>query len=121
MEMYKKGEKKKERYLVLCNDLLLICKTGFGKGRYLLTKRLSGGMFLVNSTPGESMPPLFPFLLSPTVVFPLFPFSTFFPYSLVAIATNTKEIAFELIVVGQEKWNVGKWSQTSLAWKSAVS
>ena len=55
MDIYKKGEKKKDRYFVLCNDLLLVCKAaGFNKGRFLLSKRLPAGMFLVNSTPGET-------------------------------------------------------------------
>jgi len=54
VDVIKKGERKK-RYLVLCNDLLLVCKaTGFSKGRYILSKKLSAGMFLVNSTAGES-------------------------------------------------------------------
>ena len=55
VDVFKKGEKKKDRYFVLCNDLLLVCKAaGFNKGRFLLSKRLPAGMFLVNSTPGEA-------------------------------------------------------------------
>jgi len=47
-----KDKKRKERYYVLFNDLLLVCKPiGFNKTRYQLRKKVESGMFLVNSSP----------------------------------------------------------------------
>jgi len=53
LEQISKG-KRKERYLVLCNDMLLVCKPlAFTKGRFALKQRIPAGLFLVNDSSTE--------------------------------------------------------------------